>query len=68
MTSMSSPQSESLDALLACPKCHGSLKRVQGPTGLVCESCKLFFSVEDDLPNMLLDDAKPWPLGASGAS
>lgn len=62
MESMSSSQSQSLDALLACPKCHGSLKRESQPAGFVCASCKLFFAIEDDLPNMLLDDAKPWPL------
>lgn len=62
MQSMSSSQSQSLDALLACPKCHGSLKRSDQPSGLVCESCKLFFAIEDELPNMLVDDAKPWPL------
>lgn len=77
---MSSVQSESLDALLACPKCHGSLTRVgdsksagsaknaQGPSGFVCDSCKLFFAIADELPNMLLDDAKPWPLSSATAS
>jgi uncharacterized protein YbaR (Trm112 family) len=83
MPQMKSVQSDSLDALLACPKCHGSLTRVgqtpaaavtssatasQSPTGFVCESCKLFFAIEDELPNMLLDDAKPWPLTSATAS
>ncbi len=67
MAEMSSSQSQSLDALLACPKCHGSLKRADQPSGFVCEGCKLFFAIEDELPNMLLDDAKPWPL-TGGAS
>lgn len=67
MQSMSSSQSQSLDALLACPKCHASLKRENQPSGYVCGGCKLFFAIEDELPNMLLDDAKPWPL-TGGAS
>jgi len=48
--------------LLACPKCHGGLKHVAEPEGFACEACALFYAVEDELPNMLLDDAKPWPL------
>ena len=67
MAVMSSSQSQSLDALLACPKCHGSLKREEKPSGFVCAGCKLFFSIEDELPNMLLDEAKPWPLTGSAS-
>jgi uncharacterized protein YbaR (Trm112 family) len=59
---MSLSNADQLTDLLACPKCHGGLKRVEGPSGFVCEGCRLFFAVEDELPNMLLDDAKPWPL------
>jgi uncharacterized protein YbaR (Trm112 family) len=55
---------ESLIDLLACPKCHGALARVARPEGFVCESCRLFYAVDDGLPNMLIDDAKPWPLGS----
>ena len=54
-------QDESLLALLACPKCHGALRRVTEPSGLACERCKLLFAVDDGLPNMLIEDAKPWP-------
>ena len=51
--------------LLACPKCHGSLRTTQAPEGLVCEGCKLFYVVDDGLPNMLIDEARPWPLASS---
>lgn len=57
-------QADSLIDLLACPKCHASLQRVAAPEGFACERCALFYAVEDGLPNMLLDDAKPWPLSA----
>lgn len=57
----------SLIDLLACPKCHGAFERNPQPEGYVCKSCKLFFAVEDGLPNMLIDDAKPWPLGQEKA-
>lgn len=51
--------------LLACPKCHGKLATVPQPEGFACEACKLFYAVDDGLPNMLVDDAKRWPLDAS---
>ena len=50
--------------LLACPKCHGALTVVAKPEGFACAACKLFYAIEDGLPNMLIDDAKPWPLDA----
>jgi uncharacterized protein YbaR (Trm112 family) len=56
------PQEQALTDLLACPKCHGSLRRVEQPEGFACEACKLFYAVEDGIPNMLIDDAKAWPL------
>jgi len=53
-------QLESLLELLACPKCHGSLHRLAAPDGFGCTACSLFYAVDDGLPNMLIDDAKPW--------
>ena len=61
-------QQERLIDLLACPQCHGSLRPIQQPEGFACEACRLFFAVEDGLPNMLIDDAKPWPLGDARAT
>lgn len=54
-------QPDSLIDLLACPKCHGALLRNTVPEGFVCERCALLYATEDGLPNMLIDDAKPWP-------
>jgi uncharacterized protein len=48
--------------LLVCPKCRGRLSAVKNPEGFVCESCALFYAVDDGLPNMLIDEAKRWPL------
>ena len=53
--------------LLACPKCHGSLQAVKAPEGFACTKCALFYAVDDGLPNMLIDEAKPWPLAGVGA-
>jgi uncharacterized protein YbaR (Trm112 family) len=38
------------------------------PEGFVCEACRLFYAVDDGLPNMLIDDAKPWPLAVEEQS
>ena len=57
------PSHPDLIELLVCPKCHGQLKRNVEPEGLACEACQLFYAFEDGLPNMLIDEAKRWPLG-----
>ena len=61
-------QQASLLDLLACPKCHGALKRVAGPEGLGCPRCELVYAIEDGLPNMLVEDAKPWAAGKQGGA
>ena len=55
------PDDQSLLELLACPKCHGKLARISSPDGFACEKCALFYALDDGLPNMLIDDATPWP-------
>jgi uncharacterized protein YbaR (Trm112 family) len=54
--------------LLACPKCHGDLAAADAPAGFVCASCKLFFAMDEGLPNMLISEAHPWPLAAASVS
>lgn len=61
-------QAQELLELLACPKCHGSLGAHEAPEGLVCRACKLFYALDDGLPNMLIDEARPWPLQEVTAS
>ena len=65
-------RTEELLNLLACPKCHSKLRLAaaqdpaQGsPEGLVCEPCKLLYALEDGLPNMLISEARAWPLPAA---
>jgi uncharacterized protein len=43
--------------ILACPQCKGSLK-LQGEDGLLCEKCSLLYEIRDDIPIMLIDQAK----------
>ncbi len=49
--------------ILVCPKCKGNLEYRPDKTNdkngqLICYSCKLIYQVEDDIPIMLIDEAK----------
>jgi uncharacterized protein len=46
--------------ILVCPKCKGSLEHRLSPETLVCNNCRLMYAVEDDIPVMLIDEAKPF--------
>lgn len=46
-------------AILVCPKCKGALEHRTTPVEeLVCHNCRLRYPVEDDIPVMLIDEAK----------
>lgn len=45
--------------ILACPKCKQPVKLNQEETGLVCEKCRLLYEIRDNIPFMLVDEAKP---------
>ncbi|MBM4284674.1 MAG: Trm112 family protein [Deltaproteobacteria bacterium] len=45
--------------ILVCPKCRGDLKLADKEDGFICEQCRLFFEIRDDIPNMLLEEARP---------
>lgn len=45
--------------ILACPKCKGPVKLNDKEDGLICETCKLIYEIRDDIPIMLIDEAKP---------
>lgn len=50
---------ERLLAILACPKCKGELEyRTDPEEVLICHSCRLAYEVRDDIPIMLVDEAK----------
>jgi uncharacterized protein YbaR (Trm112 family) len=53
-----------LREILRCPKCHSELRDDTGPDGgpeLVCTSteCALAYRVDDGIPVMLIDEARP---------
>ncbi len=49
--------SKDLLEILACPQCKGALQ-LQGVEGLLCEKCLLLYEIRDDIPIMLIDQAK----------
>ena len=51
--------SKELLDILACPQCKKPVKLSKDQKGLICESCKLVYEIRDDIPIMLIDEAKP---------
>ena len=46
--------------IIVCPKCKGDLEyRQGGDETLVCHACRLVYPVEDGIPILLIDEAKP---------
>ena len=44
--------------MLACPKCHTKVE-LKGQDQLRCPHCKVFYPIVDDIPVMLIEEAKP---------
>ncbi len=53
------PVSQELLDILACPKCKQPVTLNAGGSGLTCASCGLEYPIVDDIPVMLIDEAKP---------
>ncbi len=45
--------------ILVCPKCKGDIRLTEKEDGLICESCRLIYEIRDDIPIMLIEEAKP---------
>ena len=44
--------------LLACPSCHAALRVDDAAGELVCTGCGLAYPVRDDIPVLLIDEAR----------
>jgi len=51
--------SQELLEILVCPKCKGEIQLNAEKDGLVCDTCALLYEIKDDIPIMLIDEAKP---------
>lgn len=46
--------------IIACPKCKGPVQLTEAQDGLACPTCQLIYEIRDDIPIMLIEEAKPW--------
>ena len=44
--------------ILACPHCHGELRVDESAEELVCTECGYAYPVRDDIPVLLVDEAR----------
>jgi uncharacterized protein YbaR (Trm112 family) len=44
--------------ILACPKCKGPVELTENKDSLICKECRLLYEIRDDIPIMLIDEAK----------
>ena len=51
--------SKELLEILVCPKCKGEIQLIEEKNGLVCDECSLMYEIKDDIPIMLIEEAKP---------
>ncbi len=54
---------EKLLEILVCPRCKGGVELNPAQGGLVCKSCRLVYEIRDDIPIMLIDQARPLDAG-----
>ena len=50
--------SKELLEILVCPLCKAPVKLTPDNKGLKCEKCKRVYPIKDDIPVMLVDEAK----------
>ena len=55
------PISEELLEILVCPQCHGDLTYDRAAEKLICPACRLRYSIVDDIPEMLIEEAERIP-------
>ncbi len=48
-----------LKELLVCPQCKGELRFLEERAQIHCQACQLCFAIEEDVPNMLIAEARP---------
>jgi hypothetical protein len=45
--------------IIACPKCRGRLECRPDGSALLCRACRLAYPIVDEIPNLIIEDAKP---------
>lgn len=49
---------KTLLTILACPSCKSSLNYQKAEQELVCKACRLAYPIRDDIPVMLVEEAR----------
>lgn len=65
------PLNKELLAILACPKCRGTLKLLENEEGLACKACAVIYPVRDEIPVLLIEEAialAQWEQGTRSVS
>ncbi len=44
--------------ILVCPQCKGTLRLTEDALGLACGRCRLLYEIRDDIPVMLIEEAR----------
>ncbi len=44
--------------ILVCPKCKKQVQLNEQRDGLICMTCKLIYEIRNDIPIMLIDEAR----------
>jgi len=50
-----------LKEILACPKCKGDLRFLEERGEIHCLRCRLSYRIDDGIPVMLVEEARPLP-------
>lgn len=47
--------------IVRCPKCKGKVveRDTKSGHGLCCDACKLVYPIVDEIPNFLVEEARP---------
>lgn len=53
--------------ILACPRCRGRIRPSTRPEGLACDACRLLYRIDDGIPVMLIEEARPLVADATPA-
>jgi uncharacterized protein YbaR (Trm112 family) len=44
--------------ILACPQCKREIHLSETGEGIICDQCRLLYPISDDIPVMLIEEAK----------
>ena len=52
------PVNKKLLELIICPQCRGRIRLEENANGIICDKCRLMYDIKDDIPVMLVEEAR----------